>query len=41
MNGYQFIASIVQSLVSLAWPAALVFSVYKASGNATSTTIEI
>jgi hypothetical protein len=28
MDGYQFIASIVQSLVSLAWPAALVACVW-------------
>jgi len=28
MNGYQFIAALFQSLVSLAWPAAFAFAVW-------------
>jgi Domain of unknown function (DUF4145) len=33
MNGYQFVASLVQSLVSLAWPAALIFCVWLFRGK--------
>jgi len=35
MDGYQFIASLVQSVVSLAWPAAIVIAVWLFRGKLT------